>query len=103
MNQRLRHVGVAAFRAERLALLARYDKAKRATEEDCVKTVHGVEAEGIFRNCLSIFLPKRIAVVKGYIITKNLEYEGPLQEWDILVYDALEVPVLFQREVERAA
>src|SRR5688572_9465115 len=80
------HVGVESFLAERAALLDAYDKAKRQAAEDPVRTEHGIAAERIFRDWLSTFLPKRYGVTKGYIITYNWEYEGPLEEWDILIY-----------------
>jgi len=91
---------VEAFLAERRGLLDSFDKAKRSTAEDSVRTAHGTVAENLIRLWLSSFLPKRFAVTKGYMITTNLEYQGPLEDWDILVYDALEAPILFHREGE---
>jgi hypothetical protein len=41
-------------------------------------------------------------VCKGYIITNNLDYSGPLEEWDIIIYDALESPILFTRDTKKA-
>jgi Domain of unknown function (DUF6602) len=90
-----RHIGVAAFQAERLELLARYDVEKARNVDEAVRTSHGVEAECILREWLDRFLPKRFAVAKGWIITTRLDYDGPQEEWDIIVYDALNSPVLF--------
>ena len=97
MADRFWHVGSDAFLAQRDYLLAQYDKAKRDTADDPVKTAHGVAAERYFRVWLERFLPKRFGVCKGYIITCNPEYSGPLEEWDILIYDVLESPVLYIR------
>lgn len=100
MPERLKHVGVDSFFAERERLLNGYDEAKRQTADDAVKTEHGVAAEALLRKWLESFLPRRFGVCKGYIITTNLEYEGKLEEWDVLLYDAIESPVLFTRGAE---
>jgi hypothetical protein len=63
-----------------------------------VKTAHGVSGEAHFRAFLQEFLPKKYGVTKGYIITPDLDYAGPLEEWDIIIYDAMESPVLFVRQ-----
>jgi hypothetical protein len=97
MYKRLKHVGVDAFLAQRKGLLDEYDKAKQQITDDPVETDHGVVAEGLIKTWLCSFLPKKFGVAKGYIITTNLEYEGPLEEWDIIIYDALESPILFTR------
>jgi hypothetical protein len=98
MERRLKHVGADAMFAERSKLLNLYDAAKLRASDDPVATEHGVDAEAMFRNFLVNFLPKRYGVTKGYIITPSLEYDGPLEEWDIIVYDALESPVLYVRD-----
>ena len=96
---RLKHVGVDSFFAERAKLLGDYDKAKRQTVDDSVKTDHGDIGEILARRWLETFLPKRFGVCKGHIITTNLGFRGPLEDWDVLIYDALESPVLFTRGV----
>lgn len=98
MAQRKRHVGAEAIIAERNALLFQYDKAKQQTQDDAVKTDHGNVGEAIVRAWLTQFLPRKYGVAKGYIITSNLAYDGPLEEWDIIIYDRLESPVLFVRK-----
>lgn len=97
MKKRLKHIGVDAFLAERKRLLDSYDQAKAKMSDDPVKVDHGTNAEVIFRDWLNSFLPKRFAATKGYIITHSLNYDGPLEEWDILIYDALEAPILFYK------
>ncbi|HEY1921695.1 MAG TPA: DUF6602 domain-containing protein [Tepidisphaeraceae bacterium] len=96
--QRSKHIGAEAFLAQRDYLLAKYDHAKKLAVDDPVKTEHGVVGEAIVRELLQQFLPKRYGVTKGYIITHSLEYEGPIEEWDIIIYDRLESPVLFVKE-----
>jgi hypothetical protein len=96
--ERRKHVGAEAILAQRDYLLARYDHAKKQAADDPVKTEHGVVGEAILREWLQKFLPKKYGVAKGYIITHNREYDGPIEEWDILIYDQLESPVLFVKE-----
>src|SRR5260221_2005889 len=98
MTKRLKHIGVEAFLAERKGLLDAYDQAKAKTADESVRADHGNAAEKLFRDWLTSFLPKRFGVTKGYIITTNLNYDGPIEEWDILIYDALEAPVLFYKD-----
>jgi len=100
MKNRLKHIGVDAFLAARKRLLDSYDEAKSKMSDDPVKIDHGLHAEIIFRDWLNSFLPKRFAATKGYIITRSLSYDGPLEEWDILIYDAIEAPVLFYRDTD---
>ncbi|HEX3657037.1 MAG TPA: DUF6602 domain-containing protein [Pirellulales bacterium] len=98
MNEpRLKHVGADAILAERSKLLALYDTAKVQCADDPVKVEHGHVAEQAFRNYLAHFLPKKYGVAKGHIITRDLTYDGPLEEWDLIVYDVLESPVLYVR------
>jgi hypothetical protein len=94
------HVGINAFQAQRLLLLAEYDALKQEGSEDHTRTTHGLGAEAVFREWLAGFLPKRFGVTKGYIITPNLDYQGPLEEWDVLIYDQIESPVLFTRDFD---
>ncbi len=95
---RNRHIGADAFLAQRNFLLAQYDHAKRLAVDNPVKTAHGVVGEAIVRAWLQEFLPKRYGVTKGFIITHSLEYDGPIEEWDIIVYDQIESPVLYVAE-----
>jgi len=97
MPKRSKHIGVDSFFTERKKLLNAYDEAKQQTGDDAVKTEHGITGEAEIRKLLQSFLPKRFGVCKGYIITTNLQFEGALEEWDVLLYDAMESPVLFTR------
>jgi hypothetical protein len=91
------HVGLPLLDAERSKLLSDYDTAVKQVSDDPVKTDHGNVAEALFRSFLAQFLPKKLGVTKGHIITPELNYAGPLEEWDIIIYDALQSPVLFVR------
>lgn len=92
------HIGVPALHAERTKLLTEYDTAVKQAKDDPVKTEHGVFCEAHFRSFLEQFLPKKYGITKGYIITPDLDYAGPMEEWDIIIYDAMESPVLFVRQ-----
>lgn len=93
----LKHIGAEAFNAQRNELLAEYEIEKCKAADDPVKVGHGVVGESVLRKWLGQFLPKKFGVTKGYIITHNLEYEGTLEEWDLIIYDRLEAPVLYVR------
>lgn len=95
--RRLKHIGVDAFFAMRSQLLSDFEVAKQRISDDPVKTEHGNVGEAQVRNWLKEFLPKKFGVCKGYIITSNLNYAGPLEEWDIIIFDALESPILFTK------
>lgn len=98
MSEIRSHIGVDSFFAEREKLLAGYAIAKKQTSDDAVKTEHGNTAEFLARKWLQSFLPKRFGVCKGYIITHCVYIkERELEEWDIIIYDAIESPILFTR------
>lgn len=98
MTEITEHVGITALDAERSNLLRAYDTAVQQGWDDAVRTEHGVSCEALFRKFLAQFLPKKYGVTKGYIITPDLNYAGPLEEWDIIIYNVLESPVLFVRQ-----
>ncbi len=91
------HVGVDALLAERKELLDRYDAVKMKGGYDAVESQHGNAAEDYFRAFLAEFLPKKYGVTKGHVITPGLGYAGDLEGWDVIIYDALESPILFGR------
>ncbi len=98
IEPRLKHVGADAILAERAKMLGLYDSAKAQAADDPVKVEHGNVAEEIFRNYLRRFLPKKYGVAKGHILTRDLTYAGPLEEWDVIIYDILESPILYVRD-----
>lgn len=98
MPEMFEHVGQPLLSAERDKLLAEYAIAVTQAAHDPVKAQHGNVGEAAFRKFLATLLPKKYGVTKGYIITPDMNYAGPLEEWDIIIYDALESPVLSVRK-----
>jgi hypothetical protein len=92
------HVGLTALESERAKLLSEYDTALQQGSDDAVRTEHGVSCEAHFRTFLGQFLPRKYGVTKGYIITPDLAYAGPLEEWDIIITTRLNLQCcLFDR------
>lgn len=97
-KMRFKHIGVDSFFAMRKKLLSDFEIAKQQAKDDAAKVEPGNVGESVVRKWLDEFLPKRFGICKGYIITSNLYYDGPMEEWDIIIYDALEAPTLFTRK-----
>lgn len=96
----MRHIGIDSFFGEKRKLITQYEIAKIQAREDPVQTEHGVAAEALVRDWLRSFLPQKFGVCKGYVITPKLGYEGVLEEWDVIIYDALESPILYSRDLK---
>jgi hypothetical protein len=94
------HVGLEPFLEQRQRLLADFDSLRIEGQDDATFTAHGLGAEGVYREWLETFLPKRFGVTKGYVITANPDYNANLEEWDVLIYDQLSSPVLFVRDFD---
>jgi hypothetical protein len=90
--------GWKQFLAARTRMLAAYDLAKDLENNKLVKTRHGRVAEAEFRKWLSEFLPKRYAVVSGYIISPGVSSSENMVHYDVIIYDHLESPVLWVEE-----
>ena len=60
--ERNAHLGINLLEAWRDDILDRYDKAVKETENDPVRTGHGIAAEAIFRQFLINLIPKRFGV-----------------------------------------
>lgn len=91
------HVGLTALMVEREKLIDEFEQAIKQGKDDPTKTEHGNVGEAAVRSFFEQFLPKKYGVTKGYIITPDCDYAGPLEEFDIIIYDALESPVLSVR------
>ncbi len=97
LPKRVAHVNATTMRSERQRMLDQYYNAKEQDQEDACRTSHGNAAENIFRCWLSRFLPKRFGVAKGYVVSPRIGGEMPADEWDIIIYDAIESPILYYR------
>ena len=79
----------------RKEMLAAFDAAKEKGNTHKVEVYHGKVAEAEFRRWLSSFLPKRYAVTSGYIVSQGLDDTSKTPHFDVIIYDALESPVLW--------
>ncbi|ELV8648902.1 hypothetical protein QNE85_004242, partial [Vibrio fluvialis] len=91
--------GWKQFHQNRNDILSEFDRVYAQQAGRPVKTAHGDAVEAHFRKWLSEFLPKKYAVTSGYIIPEIYVVNGsnsqPLYHYDILIYDALEAPILW--------
>lgn len=79
----------------RKEMLSAFDAAKEKGKKHEVEVYHGKVAEAVFRSWLSSFLPKRYAVTSGYIVSQGLDDTNKTPHFDVIIYDALESPVLW--------
>jgi hypothetical protein len=95
--------GWKEFNRQRTTMLSKYFDAKGNAENHEVQTEHGVAAEAIFREFLKGLLPKRFDVTSGYIIPDLLAVSPTyvLPHFDVIIYDALESPVLSRAPTNR--
>ncbi len=83
------------FLAAKTRMFAAYDLARDLENNKLVKARHGRVAEAQFRKWLSEFLPKRYAVISGYIISPGISSLEHMVHYDVIIYDQLESPVLW--------
>jgi len=89
-------VGWQEFASNRTDILAKYDAAKSRGASRPIKTEHGVTGEAAFREWLSSFLPAKYRVTSGFIIPDVVETPAyKLYHYDIIIFDALNAPVLW--------
>ncbi|MBX9721500.1 MAG: hypothetical protein K2X81_08915, partial [Candidatus Obscuribacterales bacterium] len=88
-------VGWQEFMRQKKDILSSYDSAKESSANRPVQTEHGPVAEASFRKWLSEFLPKKYAVTSGYIIPDQRVMNYVLKHYDVIVYDAINSPVLW--------
>lgn len=87
--------GWREFHRNRKDILAEFDKIAEQTLNRPVRTAHGTGVEAYIRKWLSEFLPKKFGVTSGYIIPNLYEDARKLYHYDIIIYDALDSPVLW--------
>ena len=92
--------GSHEFNLNRKEILKAYFHAKEEAENRPVRTEHGPAGEAKFREWLERTLPKKFGVTSGYVIPNLMAPEFPLEHFDIIIYDALEAPVLFMHKNE---
>ena len=90
--------GWRQFLTARHEMLAAYDSARSKSKVHEIETYHGNVAEAEFRRWLSDFLPKRYGVTAGYIISQGVKSGEKLPHFDVVIYDALNSPVLWIEE-----
>ncbi|MCW9708264.1 DUF6602 domain-containing protein [Fodinibius salsisoli] len=87
--------GWKQFLTQRKQIIDAYDQAKAKGGLKKVQTDHGNVLEAEFRKWLEKFLPKRFAVTSGYIISQGLGGKEKAPHYDVIIYDALNSPVLW--------
>ncbi|MBE3654877.1 hypothetical protein BOO92_21630 [Vibrio navarrensis] len=87
--------GWKQFHRNRKNILDEFDKIYELQANRPVKTAHGDGVEAYLRKWLSEFLPKKYAVTSGYIIPNLYDDSTTLYHYDIIIYQALEAPVLW--------
>jgi hypothetical protein len=92
--------GSDEFNLNRREILEAYFYAKKGAANRPVKTEHGPAAEARFRAWLERTLPKKFGVTSGYVIPNLMAPKFPLEHFDVIIYDALEAPILFMHENE---
>jgi hypothetical protein len=88
--------GWQEFASNRTEILAKYDLAKAQESTRPLKTEHGLTGEAAIREWLGKFLPMKYRVTSGYIIPDVVQTsEYKLYHYDVIVFDALNAPVLW--------
>src|ERR1019366_2487940 len=87
--------GWKQFLTSRKHMLDAFDDARTKAKAHEVETYQGEVAEAKFREWLSDFLPKRYGVTSGYIVTQRIGSVQTLPHFDVIIYDALNSPVLW--------
>lgn len=87
--------GWMEFHQNRKNIIDEYDRIYAITENRPVKTAHGIGVEAYLRKWFSEFLPKKWSVTSGYIIPTLYRDSPKLYHYDVIIYDALNAPVLW--------
>jgi len=90
--------GWKQFLTSRKHMLDSYDRAMTKARGHEIETFQGIVAEAEFRKWLFDFLPKRFSVTPGYIVSQRLGTNQKLPHFDVIIYDALNSPVLWVDE-----
>jgi len=88
-------IGWNEFITNKISMLASFEEAKKQNIHRPTQTDKGKVAEAAMRQWLTQFLPKKYAVTSGYIISQGIQAENKLLHYDVIVYDALNAPILW--------
>jgi len=91
-------LGWEQFLTARKGMLDEYDRARTKAQSHKVETYQGKVAEAQFRKWLKNFLPQRYGVASGQIISQGMKAHEKAPEFDVIIYDALNAPVLWINE-----
>lgn len=91
-------VGWQEFLTCKRDLLRCFDSAKERTANRPTQTERGPIAEAALRGWLREFLPQKFGVTSGFIIPDMRSMRYTLRHYDVIVYDALNSPVLWVEE-----
>lgn len=89
------YFGWREFQRNRRDLLSEFDRAKEYNASRPVRTEHGNAGEAALRKWLSDYLPARYGVTSGYVIPDIVVTDYKLYHFDVIVYDAMNSPVLW--------
>ena len=91
------------YLAVRKEILAHFDSARDKASAHKVQTYHGCYVEEKIREWLRSFLPKRYDVCAGYVVSQELKARKKHPHFDVIIYDALNSPVLWVEELSHNA
>ncbi|MGK7392597.1 MAG: DUF6602 domain-containing protein [Candidatus Cyclobacteriaceae bacterium M2_1C_046] len=89
------HFGWKEFKSNRDEILSEFDRSILKNQSRPVKVAHGNAGEAYIRHWLDNFLPMRYGITSGYIIPDIITNEYELLEYDVIIYDKLNSPILW--------
>lgn len=92
------NTGWRQFLTNRRQILDEYDREKEKSAGHTVQVHHGNVGEALVRDWLKSFLPRKYDVTAGYIVSHR-DTERTLPHFDIIIFDALNSPVLWHEDV----
>lgn len=92
------NAGWRQFLTNRRQILDEYDREREKSAGHTVQVHHGNVGEALVREWLKSFLPRKYGVTAGFIVSHR-DTEGALPHYDIIIFDALNSPVLWHEDV----
>ena len=92
-------LGWKQFIAAKRGMIDKYDRAKEIDKSHKTPVYRGLVAESVFRVWLSQFLPKKLGVTSGYIISQVEPDTKKLSHFDVIIYDQLNSPVYWTEDI----